>query len=680
MTFIRPEFLFGLLVLIIPVIIHLFNFRRHKKYYFSDISRLKNLTNKTKKKKKLKHLVILALRLLTIAAIVLALSGPVLNNSNKPDKGNSVTTIIIDNSNSMMAEGQSGRLFETARSNALSVVGSSADNTSFIILSGNPTPSELRIMDKEAAISSIEKLQISSGQDQLSNIFETRNRLLQRNDLKSKSTLVFSDFQIHSSDVNEISVDSTEKLIFVLSNHLNRKNLFIDSCAIETPAVMVQKTIDISVWIQNDSDIDYEKVPLRLTIDGQQKAVSAVDITKGSTKKITLNFNVSESGWHQGMVGIEDFPIIFDDKYYFVFNAVDNIRILIINHKSENQNLTNFYKSDDVFNVTNTNYRSVDLGILSKYDLIILNEIPEISNGVVSNLKKEVENGTNLLFIPSSEKSITSINNFLQTMDAGSVVSIDTNQTRVVGIKMTDELFSESIVNIPENADLPQVQKHYKYLFPTKSSVESLISLLSGGDFLSRKKIGSGNLYILSVGLDKSYSNFTSQVLFSPVMHGIAEKKGSSNINSSVLGQTGSIKIGTQMYMADEWPVELISLENKVKIIPGQRIINNDIILDLGNIEPAVGFHEVKHSDSLLAMVAFNYNRDESKLNFLSEREIESMCSESGISNFEILSEQQSEFSEVINALQKDSEFWKLFIIFALFTILAEVLVLRFWK
>ncbi len=37
MSFIHPEFLWALLALLIPVIIHLFNFRRYKKFWFSNI-------------------------------------------------------------------------------------------------------------------------------------------------------------------------------------------------------------------------------------------------------------------------------------------------------------------------------------------------------------------------------------------------------------------------------------------------------------------------------------------------------------------------------------------------------------------------------------------------------------------------------------------------------------------
>lgn len=680
MTFLRPEFLYGLLALTIPIIIHLFNFRRHKKLYFSDISRLKNLTNKTRKQKQLKYLIVLALRLLTITAIVLALAGPVPDEKELLSTGSDVTTIIIDNSNSMMAEGQAGRLFETARSSALNVIGGNPDNTNFIVLSSSPEASNLRILDKEAAISAVEEMQISANSIQLSNLVNTRNKILDKNSLKAKNTLIFSDFQNYFADIHSFQTDSSDNYVFIPYLHLNNKNLFIDSCAIETPAVMVQETVTLSIWIKNNSDFEYEKVPLRLFIDNQQKAVSAVDLPARSAKKVDINFSVTEKGWHKAMVIIEDFPITFDDAYYFTFEAVDNIKIAIINNNNLNHSLVSFYDSDEIFSVENISLRSIDINKLSEFDLLILNELPDISSGIISSFIKEMEGGTNVLYIPPGKENISSIDDFLAQVGVGSVIEMDTNQTRVKGISRSNQLFSESIIRIPPNAELPVVLQHYKFLFPTRSGIETLVSTLSGNDFLSMKNIGAGKLFILAVGLEKSYGNFSSQLLFAPIMHGIASKKSSNQLPSFTLGETKSIRIIDNNYIPDESPVKIRSLLNETTIIPGQRYDNNFLTLDLSNTEPQQGFNEVIHKDTVLALIAFNFNRNESVMEFLSNAEIEAKCFESGISNFEILNDQQPEFSEVINALKKESEFWKLFIIFALFTLLAEVLVLRFWK
>ncbi|NNU33958.1 hypothetical protein HK413_06970 [Mucilaginibacter sp. S1162] len=45
MHFLYPAFLFALLSLAIPILVHLFNFRRYQKVYFSNVQFLKEIRN-----------------------------------------------------------------------------------------------------------------------------------------------------------------------------------------------------------------------------------------------------------------------------------------------------------------------------------------------------------------------------------------------------------------------------------------------------------------------------------------------------------------------------------------------------------------------------------------------------------------------------------------------------------
>ena len=216
MFFIRPEFLYGLIALLIPVIIHLFNFRRHRKLYFSDISRLKNITTHTRKHQKLKHLIVLLMRILAIVFIVLALSGPELKKDEPATSYRTRTVALyVDNSFSMMAEGNNGRLFENARQDAIQIIEHSTDNTNFIVISNNNNGQLNRVLGKETAVSELEKLEITSDSKKLSQVMDTRNRVLQNSELQNCDTYIFSDFQANSSDITSFPDDSTNNYFFI---------------------------------------------------------------------------------------------------------------------------------------------------------------------------------------------------------------------------------------------------------------------------------------------------------------------------------------------------------------------------------------------------------------------------------------------------------------------------------
>ncbi len=62
MNFLYPEFLWALFTLLIPVIIHLFHFRKFKKVYFTNVRFLKQLKNESESTSKIKNLLILISR------------------------------------------------------------------------------------------------------------------------------------------------------------------------------------------------------------------------------------------------------------------------------------------------------------------------------------------------------------------------------------------------------------------------------------------------------------------------------------------------------------------------------------------------------------------------------------------------------------------------------------------
>src|ERR1041384_1898593 len=111
MKFANPYFLFALLALAIPILIHLFNFRKFRRVYFTNVRFLKEVRQDTKARNKLKHLLILACRLLAVLFLVLAFAQPYLPRENGAVRtGEKVVSVYIDNSFSMDAVGTGGTL------------------------------------------------------------------------------------------------------------------------------------------------------------------------------------------------------------------------------------------------------------------------------------------------------------------------------------------------------------------------------------------------------------------------------------------------------------------------------------------------------------------------------------------------------------------------------------------
>ena len=109
MLFSHPALLWGLLAVLLPVIIHLFNFRRYRKVYFSNVDALQELKSENRRRSEVRRWLVLAMRVLAVAMVVLAFAGPVIpGNGNKMQSGATVVSIYIDNSFSMEGTSHDG--------------------------------------------------------------------------------------------------------------------------------------------------------------------------------------------------------------------------------------------------------------------------------------------------------------------------------------------------------------------------------------------------------------------------------------------------------------------------------------------------------------------------------------------------------------------------------------------
>jgi hypothetical protein len=682
MSFNHPEFLYGLFALLIPIIIHLFNFRRYKKLWFSNIEFLKNITAETRKQNKLKHLIVLFLRLLAVAFIVLAFAGPEWGKSGKTQNksGEQLRSFYIDNSFSMKAEGENGQLFQEAVNNTRKLIAQSERDMRIAILD-NESASGRSTLNKEAALSQLEKISISPAYRPLSSVLQSALKLVKEKEAGRYELFLYSDFQKNAFDSESFPIDSLGDYYFIPLKQNRSRNIYIDSCWIVTPVLIPEKHAQLVIRVKNVSDEDYEKVPLSVKIDGQQRAVAGINLKAKGTETVTVSFSLGKPGWHTGLIEIEDYPITFDDKLYFTFNIQQKLKVLELYDGVAGSVLRLFYQSDSIFQFRQMNYRQIDYNQLKTFKLIILHSLPSYSSGLLTQLRTYVEQGGNILFIPQEEADLTEENKFLQSFQAGRIANIDTTKTRVVGIKQTHELFRESISNIPENADLPTVNLHYRFSYPITSGLESLVNLLNGDDFLLKKKMGKGVIFLLSVPLGKSYTNFSTQALFVPVMYGAATSGGTLPRLFYTLNKDEILTTDISSIPSGESPFSLQKTSSDYSFIPEQQSANGALRLLLRNDNIKTdGFYNLRLNDSIWRVFAFNFDRNESQTEYYSSEEINEKLRSCGLANFQVLKASNNTQTNVINSLQKASKFWMLFIIFALFMLLAEVLVLRFWK
>ena len=116
MQFLYPGFLFALSLISIPIIIHLFNFRRFKKIYFTNVKFLKEIKEETSSQSKLKHFLVLLSRILAVLFLVFAFAQPYFPAEDKKIvSGENAVSVYVDNSFSMESVTREGTLLDESK-------------------------------------------------------------------------------------------------------------------------------------------------------------------------------------------------------------------------------------------------------------------------------------------------------------------------------------------------------------------------------------------------------------------------------------------------------------------------------------------------------------------------------------------------------------------------------------
>src|SRR6195952_2084741 len=179
MHFLYPAFLFALLSLVIPVIIHLFNFRRYQKVYFSNVQFLKEIQEQQASRRNLKERLILASRLLAIFFLVLAFARPYIPGKNAANAGKLQTvSIFVDNSYSMQTINREGTLLDEAKRRAKEIASAYSINDSFQLLTQDFEGKHQRLLSRDEFNDAVDAVKISPQSRSLQQIITRQQSLL----------------------------------------------------------------------------------------------------------------------------------------------------------------------------------------------------------------------------------------------------------------------------------------------------------------------------------------------------------------------------------------------------------------------------------------------------------------------------------------------------------------------
>lgn len=682
--FLAPAYLYGLLLLAIPVIIHLFNFRRFKKVLFTNVRFLRELQEETTRTSRLKHLLILLARLLAMACLILAFAQPVFNSGGQLVQiGNDPVSIYLDNSFSMDAVGPQGRLLDVARKKAAEIVRSFPPSANFQLLTSEFNAASQRLLSRDEILAELDKVQSSPSSRSLNEIVIRQKEALSVQQPENFRSYIISDFQQSCFPLNEqVAQDSALDVTLVALPLQETGNLYVDSCWLNSPIVQLGSATEFSVKVINSSADDVENVPVRLIINGKQKAVSGLSLSAGQSSIVNFNFTIQEPGWQNVEARINDSPVTFDDSYFVSFEVKEKLNVLAIFYKNASPFTQALFGSNANFQFKTTSAGNVDYSLFKDQQLLVLENTKTISSGFADELKKYLGTGGTVCVFPDSTAGTGGLNDFFASIGVATISSWRSSADKVKKLEWSNPLFLDVFDksgNNGKNLDLPALNASFEWAVNSKSASEVLMELESGQPFLTSTKAGEGELYVFSVPLMPGVSNFPTHSIFAPLLFRMALLGARPFEFSNTIGLMKPVTLNAIPPAGDE-TFHLIDEASETDVIPRVRPLASAILLDPGDQIKSAGHYQLKRGESTFAVLSFNFNRKESDMKFSSESELENFISNISEGSWQLLSGGLPELTKQLTAMHSGVPLWKYVILLSLLFFLVEILLIRFWK
>lgn len=688
MQFVQPLFLIALVTLAVPVIIHLFNFRKYKKVYFTNVRFLQQIEQETKKQSQLKQLLVLMARILVLSTLVLAFAQPYIPFSPVKENttGQRCVSVYIDNSYSMEAVATQGKLIDLAKIKALEVASAYNATDLFQLQTNDFEGRHQRFVNRDEFGKRVEEVKLSPATRILPEIISRQNDLLQEYPTMNKDAYLISDFQKSTMSLQNIRPDSSTHWFLIPLPAEKRNNLYIDSAWFLSPVHQPGQPVQLKVRIRNDAGEPLEKIPVKLTINKVQKALGSFAIGPYSVTEIILPYTENLAGIQYGKIELSDYPIVYDDHYYFSYPLLPSVPVLCINEKNENKYLNAVFGNDSAFTFTNSQAQQFDYSAIPVNSLIILNDLTDIASGLAQSLIRFLKNGGSLVVFPPGNGNPEGYQPFFNELNTHGYAATDTTRQRVSYINLEQEVFTDIFLKnatgkatLPENVDLPVVFKHYIIPSGTHSNLETLMRLQNNDPFLVSATLGKGTIYLFTIALLDEWSNFVHHLIFLPTLYNIALLSNRIQPLSFPVGENSMIEIPLDPE-GEKNSIKITNIENHFEMVPEVKKLGYRSTLYTHGQIGQDGPYSVKSGKKTITGLAFNYNRKESEMACFSDTELQNQIKKIPAADIRLIQSKKASLSQQIEQIRQGTPLWKLFILLALLFLAAETALLRFLK
>ncbi len=661
MSFLQPTFLYGLLAVLIPVIIHLFDFRRTRKVYYSDTRLLRQVRETTRSTRQLKHWLILLSRILFIVFLVLTFARPYLPPVNSDRLQSSRVGIFIDNSQSMsnkLAGDATG--LETAKSLADKLLNLYPAGTEFVVQGAYEEKGTLMYLSRQEAGQAIRDLSYVSQAQPLATILQKFNNTF--NNQPPAEVILLSDFQTSTLFTRPLPHDSLRKYLLAPVRFTTYRNLVVDTAYIKNPFEPDLSKQLMEVIIRNTGRNASQDIAVRVFAGERQLAVANISLAAGTSAPLRFNIGRDRQATIAGRVVLEDYPVAFDNTFYFTLSPASAVRIAEVRGRQPSPYIAAVYGNRQLYQLSTMPATNIDYRALAEADLVVLNQLEAPDAGLLSRLLELRNNGTNILVIPAAKQDIDAWRTLLPIQ----MTNLNEPPAPLAPPDFSRPFFSGVVEKKEKMIAMPEARPVWQW----GHDRSALLHFKDGRPFLSETRPG---LYVLASPLLDSLTRFPVNALFVPVMYRLATRSRHSLTPLYYRLNDEEITLPVKGLT----PTDIVKLSNgRITLVPDQHVTNRRLTLRLPGSNMAAGHYQVLADDRPLATLALNAPLAESQLAVADGEQLHERFK--GMNYQIVTGDNEEQIIKGVTAAYKGIELWRYFLALALLFLLAEALLIRF--
>ncbi len=666
MGFGTPWILWALAAIAIPVIIHLFYFRRYKKVFFSNIQFLQEATVDQKKSGRLRNLLILLSRILAVIFLVLAFALPFFGSGDVTKAATDKLVIYIDNTFSMSQIDNNRTLLDEAKILAQAVVDGLDEEQQVMVLTNDASGVQKSFYRPSEAKKIIEDIHLSSSAQSVENWNLSVHQLLEDIHAGNVHAVYISDFQKNTLPEKWDSVFVSTTLVPLSSKQ--KSNISIDSVALLDPIVYRDAANQLIVKIRNQGPEIQSQ--LHLTVNGAIAGVKEVQLPANGVLTDTLSFQARSNGWIRGKVTIQDAQMEFDNSLYFSIEEASNNKVLLIEEVQSPKAVFQVFQSDPHFIVTRQGPNTATIG--KDFSLIVLNEVSNISAELEQQITDFVQSGGNLYIVPSDKNASSAYRSLLGKLSVGQLTEKREQPLSVLEINQQEPVVSIAFEKIPNNLDLPKVRSYWTISSSYQVPESSILKFENGRPFIQKYQVGKGLVYLQSASLDPAVNDFAAKAVFAPVVYNFAVVRSQMRPLYYTIGEK-QLVTGLNISAAGNDVLKMSS--GQYEIIPPIYPMGQQLSIEIPRTMERDGVYDIWRGEQLLSVAACNFDRKESEMKFATAEELKEKypLPYLSVENPNTLLQKNSG-----SILKSHTSLWKVCVILALIFLIAEILLIRF--